>query len=170
MMDRIGMRFSLQNNVQVVGLRYFNVYGTNEFFKGKTASMVLQFGFQILSGKAPCLFNGSDTILRDFVYINDVLQANEKTMNSNVSGVFNVGTGKARSFQDIADILQNELGVDFGNTYIPNPFTSQYQFYTEADIQDTCRILKYKSKFTLEDGVRDYLPEIKRIFKDELNG
>lgn len=134
--------------------------------------MVLQFGLQILSGKAPCLFNGSDTILRDFVYINDVLQANEKAINSNVSGVFNVGTGKARSFQDVAYILQNELGVNFGNTYISisNPFTSQYQFYTGADMQDTCRILKYKPKFTLEDGIRDYLPEIKRTFKDELNG
>lgn len=170
MMDKIGAKFAREFDVQVVGLRYFNVYGENEFFKNKTASMILQFGLQILSGRAPKLFEGSDKILRDFVYIGDVVRANELALNSSISGVFNVGTGVSRSFQDVADILQREIGVNLGNEYIKNPFAAQYQFFTQANISPTTTALNYEPKFSLEDGIKAYLPEIKRIFNSEFKG
>lgn len=163
-MDNLSRRYC--DEVEIVGLRYFNVYGAREFFKGKTASMVLQFGLQILSGQAPRLFEGSDKIFRDFVYIEDVIQANIKAIEGE-SGIYNVGTGIARSFQDIADILQMELGTDYGSEYIPNPYTSQYQFFTQADIRETQQKLGYSPRFSLEDGIRDYIDEIKRIYRDE---
>jgi len=166
MMDQVAMKYSKKYYLNIIGLRYFNVYGRNEYFKGKTSSMILQFGLQILNGSAPKLFEGSDKIFRDFVYIEDIIQANIIAMANNYeSGIYNVGTGKARSFQDIADILQRELNVNLGNIYIPNPYVDQYQFYTEADISETSMRLKYKPNYSLEKGIADYVPEIRKIFK-----
>ncbi len=152
----------------IVGLRYFNVYGKGEYFKNSTASMILQFGHQILSGKKPRLFKGSDKILRDFVYIEDIIQANIKAMNAKQSGVFNVGTGKARSFQDIVDILQKELGTSLPCEYIPNPFVGSYQFHTEANIETTKQLLGYRPAYELEEGISAYVDEIKRIYEEEV--
>lgn len=166
-MDHLRQKYA-KMGVNVVGLRYFNVYGKGEFFKNKTASMVLQFGLQILSGNTPKLFEGSDKIKRDFVYIKDIINANLLAINA-PSGVYNAATGKARSFQDIADILQRELGTNLGNEYIKNPYTGSYQFHTEADIEPTKAALKYEPQWSLEEGIKDYIPEIKRIFKEELN-
>jgi len=155
-------------DISIVGLRYFNVYGPREFYKNKTASTVVQFGHQILSGKTPRLFEGSDKILRDFIYIEDVIQANILSCKPKKSGIYNVGTGKARSFQDIADILQKELETDLGTEYIPNPFSSQYQFHTEADISDTVQNLGYKPRFEMEEGIKAYIPEIKKLYESEV--
>ena len=169
MMDNISYEYMKNDlSINIVGLTYFNVYGPREFYKNKTASTVVQFGHQILAGKTPKLFEGSDKILRDFIYIEDVIQANIKAAVSNISGVFNVGTGKARSFQDIADILQKEIGTEYGTEYIPNPFVGQYQFYTEANIEDTKKKLGYEPKFELEDGIKDYLDEIKKLYETEI--
>ena len=152
---------------KIVGLRYFNVYGPREFYKNKTASMILQLGLQILSKKAPKLFFGSDTIRRDFVYIDDIIQANIKAATPTKSGIYNVGTGIPRSFQEIADILQRELGTDYGTDYIENPYVGSYQFLTQADIAPTCEGLGYEPLISLETGIKNYIPEIKRIFEKE---
>ncbi len=157
-----------QDNISIVGLRYFNVYGPREFFKNKTASMVIQFGHQILSGKNPKLFEGSNKILRDFIYIEDIIQANILAMEPKESGIYNVGTGKARSFQSIVDILQKELGTDFACEYMPNPFVGRYQFHTEADIAPTIEGLGYTPKYELEDGIKAYISEIKRMYEEEV--
>lgn len=168
MMDNITYKYLKSSPISIVGLRYFNVYGPREFFKNKTASTVVQFGHQILKGNTPKLFEGSDRILRDFVYIEDIIQANILACSPKSSGVYNVGTGKARSFQDIADILQKELGTDYGTEYIPNPFVGQYQFHTEANIQDTKENLGYEPRFEMEDGIKAYIPEIIRLYESEV--
>ena len=168
-MDYLARGFCAQHpSMSVIGLRYFNVYGPREYFKNKTASMVLQLGLQILSGKTPRLFYGSDKILRDFIYIDDVIQANIKAALSGKCGVFNVGTAKPRSFQDIADILQKELGVNLGTEYFENPYVGAYQMHTEADIQTTCAELGYAPNVSLEEGIKAYVPEIKRIYESEV--
>ncbi len=169
-MDNLAYEWMRKSDRPIVGLRYFNVYGPREFFKNKTASMVLQFGHQILAGKNPKLFEGSDKILRDFIYIDDVIQANIKACNPKKSGVYNVGTGKARSFQDIVDILQKELGTNLECEYIPNPYIGQYQFFTQADIEPTREFLGYEPEVTLEEGIRRYIPEIVRVFEEEGGG
>jgi len=169
MMDNLTQSYLQKGvDISIVGLRYFNVYGPREFYKNKTASTVVQFGHQILSGKTPRLFKGSDKILRDFIYIEDVIQANILACKPKKSGIYNVGTGKARSFQDIADILQKELKTDLGTEYIPNPFSSQYQFHTEADISDTVQNLGYKPRFEMEEGIKAYIPEIKKLYESEV--
>ncbi len=166
-MDNLAYEWMRKSDRPIVGLRYFNVYGPREFFKNKTASMVLQFGHQILAGKNPKLFEGSDKILRDFIYIDDVIQANIKACDPKKSGVYNVGTGKARSFQEIVDILQKELGTDLECEYIPNPYIGQYQFFTQADIEPTREFLGYEPDVTLEEGIKRYIPEIVRVFEED---
>ncbi len=168
MMDHLINDYIGKVDINIIGLRYFNVYGQREYFKNSTASMVIQFGHQLLSGKNPKLFEDSDKILRDFVYIEDVIQANVKAMTSKVSGVFNVGTGKARSFQDMVDILQDEIGTSYKCEYIPNPFIGRYQFFTQADIDQTKEVLGYEPRYEFEDGIKEYVGEIKRVYETEV--
>lgn len=167
-MDNLSREYMKKSDISIVGLRYFNVYGPREFFKNTTASMVLQFGHQILAARNPKLFEGSDKILRDFIYIGDIIQANVKAMQPKESGIYNVGTGKARSFQDIVDILQKELGTSLPCEYMPNPFVGSYQFHTEADIETTRAALGYEPSYEMEDGIKAYISEIKRVFKEEV--
>ena len=169
MMDNVTYKYIKDGaDINIVGLKYFNVYGPREYFKNKTASMVVQFGHQILDGQTPRLFEGSDKILRDFIYIEDIIQANIKACAPKQSGVYNVGTGKAMSFEDIVNILQKELDIDNGKEYIPNPFVGQYQFFTEANIDTTKENLGYEPNYSMEDGIKAYIPEIKRLFKSEV--
>ncbi len=169
MMDNVAKEYIKESSpIYIVGLRYFNVYGPREFFKNKTASTVVQFGHQLLKGEKIKLFERSDKILRDFIYIEDVIQANIKAMKPKKSGIYNVGTGKARSFQDIADIVSKELGIQREYEYIKNPYVGQYQFFTQADISDTKEFLDYKPRYELEDGIKEYIPEIKRLFEKEV--
>ncbi|MCG3711434.1 ADP-glyceromanno-heptose 6-epimerase [Aliarcobacter butzleri] len=169
MMDNVTYDYLKKNlDISIVGLKYFNVYGPREFFKNKTASMVVQFGHQILKGLTPKLFEGSDKILRDFIYIEDIIQANIKACNPKKSGVYNVGTGNARSFEDIVNILQKELQINNGKEYIPNPYVGSYQFFTQANIETTTKYLGYEPKFSLEDGIKAYIPEILKLFKEEV--
>lgn len=167
-MDNLSREYMKECDISIVGLRYFNVYGPREYFKNSTASMVLQFGHQILAGKNPRLFADSDKILRDFIYIEDIIQANVKAMQPKQSGIYNVGTGKARSFQDIVDILQKELGTTYECEYMPNPFVGSYQFHTEADITTSTEALGYKPEYEMEDGIKAYVSEIKRIYEEEV--
>jgi len=128
--------------------------------------MVIQLGHQILSGKAPNLFQGSDKIKRDFIYVDDVIQANIKACSPKQSGVYNVGTGTSRSFQDIADILQTELGTSFEISYFPNPYVG-YQMHTQANISLSEENLDFRPNFSLEEGINSYISEIKHLMGAE---
>jgi len=162
-MDEIANKYSLENpDLAIVGLRFFNVYGPREYYKGNTSSMVIQLGHQILNGNPPRLFNNSNQIFRDFIFIDDVIQANIKACDSKQNGSYNVGTGISRSFQDISDILQKELGVDLGTEYFPNPF-DDYQMHTQADIRASKVNLGFDPVVSLEDGIKAYIPDIKRL-------
>ena len=168
-MDQIAARYSNQNpDLKIIGLKFFNVYGPREYFKDKTSSMVIQLGHQILNGCAPRLFEGSNKILRDFIYIDDVVQANIKACEAISNGVYNVGTGKPRSFQDIADILQKEFGCNYGTEYFDNPYTG-YQTHTEADISLSKLNFNFNPSFSLEEGIKQYIPYIKEMFQTPMN-
>jgi len=162
-MDQIAIKYSLENpELKIVGLRFFNVYGPGEYFKGNTSSMVIQLGHQILDGKPPRLFENSSQISRDFIYIDDVVQANIKACNPLKNGTYNVGTGVSRSFQEIADILQKELNSTLETEYFANPY-SGYQSNTLADISSTNQNLGFEPIFSLEEGIKAYIPEIIRL-------
>ena len=168
-MDQIAIRYSMENpDLTIVGLRFFNVYGPREYYKGNTSSMVIQLGLQILDGKSPRLFNNSNQILRDFIYIDDVIQANIKACTPKQNGTYNVGTGIPRSFQEIADILQKELHTGLGTEYFPNPHNG-YQMHTQADISSTIRNLDFEPKYSLENGIKAYIPEILRMHGTDIS-
>lgn len=161
----------LKNEPQrhIVGLRYFNVYGEREFYKGKTASMILQLGLQAIKNKKVRLFKFGEQ-MRDFVYIQDVIQANIKAIESTQSGVYNVGSGKAKSFNDVIDCLKKELASrdlgDFEVEYFDNPY-SFFQNHTEADITPTTHALGYTPRFDLQAGIARYIDHICAIAKCE---
>jgi len=168
-MDQIAYRYARENpDMTIVGLKFFNVYGPREYYKARTSSMVIQLGHQILDGKAPRLFEGSDQIFRDFIYIDDVVQANIKACNPKQNGTYNVGTSSPRSFQDIADILQTELATDLGTEYIVNPYDG-YQMHTQADITTSREYLDFDPITSLEAGIKTYIPEIKRLHGEPLD-
>ncbi|MDA7437923.1 ADP-glyceromanno-heptose 6-epimerase [Candidatus Pseudothioglobus singularis] len=162
-MDQIAIRYINENpDMTIVGLRFFNVYGPREYYKANTSSMVIQLAHQILDGKAPRLFSNSDQIFRDFIYIDDVIQANIKACSPKQNGNYNVGTGIPRNFQEIADILQKELNTDLGTEYFPNPH-NDYQVHTQADVSSTKKNLGFEPNFSLEQGIKAYIPEIIRL-------
>ena len=168
LMDQIASRFVHENpNMTIVGLRFFNVYGPGEFYKAKTSSMIIQLGHQILNNKSPRLFENSNLILRDFVYIEDVVQANIKACNPKNNGTYNVGTGIPRSFQEIADTLQKELSTNLSVEYFANPYVG-YQLNTQADITSTKENLQYEPNYSLEKGIQSYIPEIKRLYGEDI--
>ncbi|MDR0665601.1 MAG: ADP-glyceromanno-heptose 6-epimerase [Helicobacteraceae bacterium] len=165
-MERIADRFAKTYNMTIIGLRYFNVYGPREIYKGKTASMILQLGLQILSGNRPKLFKWGEQ-RRDFVYIEDVIQANIKALSAKTSGVYNVGSGRAREYNEIFGNLTKTLEANVEVEYIDNPW-SFFQTHTEADISATKADLGYEPRFGLEKGIGAYAPQIVRIYESEL--
>jgi len=168
MMDNIAKSYMQKHtNISIVGLRYFNVYGAREVHKAKTASMMLQLSTQLLSGNVPRLFKYGEQ-KRDFVYIEDVIQANVRSASAKNSGVFNVGSGKARTFNDVVNILQKELGTSQEIEYFDNPY-SFYQNHTEADITLSKEVLGYSPNFELEDGIAAYKDELIEIYNNKQN-
>ena len=149
---------------QLAGLRYFNVYGPGEGHKGTMASVAFHFNKQIVSDGEARLFCGSGGYAdgeqrRDFVYVGDVAEVNLWLMdNSQVSGVFNLGSGRSQSFNDVA----NSVIAWHGRgriRYIPFPdhLNGSYQRFTEADM-NRLRAAGYEAPFcTVEEGVKAYL-------------
>ncbi|MGL5110846.1 MAG: ADP-glyceromanno-heptose 6-epimerase, partial [Vibrio ordalii] len=95
---------------QITGFRYFNVYGPREQHKGSMASVAFHLNNQMNAGENPKLFAGSETFQRDFVYVGDVAAVNLWFMNSGVSGIYNLGTGNAESFQEVAKAVIKHHG------------------------------------------------------------
>ena len=157
-------------NSQIVSLRYFNVYGPREKHKDKMASTILHFHNQIKKSNNCKLFKGSDGYkdgeqMRDFIFVEDCVDVNIWFMqNKSKSGIFNVGTGEARTFNLVAANVLNWHKAQNNNfngqiEYInfPKELKGSYQNYTRANI-DKLRSIGYKNKFhSLEQGVTKYI-------------
>ena len=154
---------------QVVGFRYFNVYGPREQHKGKMASVAYHHHTQVQRGENPKLFGAWDGFdagmqSRDFVYVGDVVDVNLWFLdNPEVSGIFNLGTGRAEPFKAIAetaiDFYSRNKGVKSEIEYIdfPDELKGRYQSYTRADI-GRLRDAGYTAEFkTVSEGVSAYL-------------
>jgi ADP-L-glycero-D-manno-heptose 6-epimerase len=139
----------------LVGLRYFNVYGPHEAHKGVPASMIYHLARQIKAGKRPRIFKHGEQ-KRDFVYVKDAVEGTIRALDATTSGIYNVGTGQARSFNELIEVLNECLGTSFKPEYFDNPH-AHYQNFTQADLTSARKALKYEPRFSLEDGVRDYM-------------
>ncbi len=180
--DQIMRRRWSKRGAQVVGLRYFNVYGPREQHKGRMASVAFHFFNQYRAEGRVKLFEGCDGYdnggqLRDFVSIEDVVKVNMYFLdNPHLSGIFNLGTGQAQSFNDVAAATINTLRVAEGKealtlaelqqqeliSYIPFPeaLKGKYQSYTQADIA-ALRATGYDQPFlSVEQGVGRYVEQM----------
>lgn len=147
----------------VAGLRYFNVFGPREFHKGAMASMVYQCYAQLEEKGEICLFEGTGGFgngeqRRDFIFVEDVVKINLYLASQpQVRGIFNAGTGKSRSFNDIANAWISLAGKG-SIRYIPVPgnIKDRYQSFTEAEIS-SLRAVGFSDEFTsLEAGIEKY--------------
>ena len=152
------------------GLKFFNVYGYGEKDKGSMASVVFHTYNQINESGGMKLFRSHNPRykdgeqLRDFVYVDDVVDVCIWMFeNKPVSGIYNVGTGKARTFHDLSKAVFKTLGIQEKISYIDTPIKirDKYQYFTEAQI-DKLRKAGYKKPFhELEDGVLKYINKLR---------
>jgi ADP-L-glycero-D-manno-heptose 6-epimerase len=148
------------------GLKFFNVYGPNEYHKGRMASVVLHTFKQIQQTGQMKLFKSHNPAyedggqMRDFVYVKDVLDVLYFLMhNRKNSGIYNLGSGTARTFRALAENTFKALDKEPNITYIPTPedIREKYQYFTEAKM-DKLRSIGYVQPFhTLEEGINDYV-------------
>lgn len=148
------------------GLKFFNVYGPNEYHKGRMASVILHSFHQINESGEVKLFcshrpDYEDGMqLRDFVYVKDLLSVMIFLMTDRKhSGIYNLGTGKARPFKALAEATFKAMNREINIKYVPMPMDirDKYQYYTQAKM-DKLRKIGYTQEFySLEDGVRDYV-------------
>ncbi len=169
----------------VIGFRYFNVYGPHEQHKGRMASVAFHQYFQYRRDKKVklfegCLGYGNGEQLRDFVYIKDINKVLMHFINNPVSGIFNLGTGRAQSFNDVALTVINTLREAEGKAtftleeavqsgeleYIPFPeaLKGRYQAYTQANL-DKLRLAGCPVEFSsVEEGTRDYMQDLLKAY------
>lgn len=148
------------------GLKFFNVYGPNEYHKGRMASVVLHAYKQITATGKVKLFRSHNSNyenggqLRDFIYVKDIVHIIDFLMEQKpTSGLYNAGTGNARSFLDLATAvfkaLNKKVDIEFIDT--PLDIRDKYQYFTEADMSKL-KAVGYKDGFTsLEDGIAEYV-------------
>ena len=183
--DQVMRRRWNERTAQIVGLRYFNVYGQREQHKGRMASVAYHFFNQYRADGYVKLFEGCDGYenggqLRDFVSIEDVIKVNMFFLeNPDKSGIFNLGTGKAQSFNDVAVAAINTLRAAKGEPaltqaqmlhqqllrYIqfPEQLKGKYQSYTQADMQ-ALKAIGYTDEFlTVEQGTARYVNHLLKV-------
>ena len=153
---------------QWAGLRFFNVYGPNEYHKGRMQSVVAQIQPLAAAGEACRLFKSHNPDyadggqLRDFVSVDDCARVVLWLLrNPSVCGLFNLGTGQARSFADLAAAVYAAMGKEPNIAFVPTPedIRDKYQYFTQASMT-RLRDAGYDGQFTpLEDGIRRYVQE-----------
>ncbi|NKC14455.1 MAG: ADP-glyceromanno-heptose 6-epimerase [Gammaproteobacteria bacterium] len=148
---------------QVVGLRFFNVYGPREFHKGAMASVALHLYSQLQQGSQVCLFEGSDGYgpgeqRRDFIYVGDVCDVLLWCWDAGIKGIFNVGTGRAQTFNEVAQAVLDWHGRgSIAYIKFPEHLRGHYQSFTRADLS-ALRGAGYEGAFLpVQEGVRRYL-------------
>ncbi len=148
------------------GLKFFNVYGPNEYHKGRMASVVFHAYQQVKERGYIRLFRShipeykDGEQLRDFIYVKDLLNVMLWLMEQQPpSGIYNLGTGKARTFNDLANTLFKALNLPGKIDYIDTPqdIRDNYQYYTEADMDKLQAAGYHKEFYSLEKGIEDYL-------------
>lgn len=168
--DRYVRRTLPADHSQVVGLRYFNVYGPREQHKGSMASVAFHFNNQVKDSAKVKLFAGTDGYAdgeqrRDFVFIDDVVDVNLWFLdNPSKSGIFNVGTERSQTFNEVARaVLQWHGRGEIEYVPFPDHLKSCYQSFTEANIE-ALRNAGYEGKFQdVASGVKKYLDWVNRV-------
>ncbi len=160
-----GLARVYSDKLKIVGLRYFNVFGPREYFKGAAASMIYQLYKQMAAGKRPRIFKFGEQ-RRDFIYVKDVMEATIKALGCKQNTSLNVGSGQSTSFNEVIEALNEAMGTNLEPDYFDNPYDF-YQNFTQADMSHTQKMTGFKPRFTTREGVLDYvrnylLPAVKK--------
>ncbi len=140
-------------DLNVVGLRYFSVYGPREQSKGEFANLISQFMWKMMNGESPVIY-GDGTQTRDFTFVEDIVQGNIKAAESDVSGtIMNLGTGNETSLNTLVDKLNNTLGTDIEPEHVENPMDNYVQ-RTKADYSRAQELIGYEPDHTLDEGIK----------------
>jgi ADP-L-glycero-D-manno-heptose 6-epimerase len=154
-MENVAARFIQDHpDVRVAGVRYFNVFGSGEQFKGKFASMIWQLAQQMKAGRRPRIFEFGDQY-RDFIYVKDVANATILAAKSAPSGVYNVCTGQKTTFNQIISNLNTVLGTTLEPEYFKNPY-SFYQNETLGDPALAEKSFGFKARYSMALAIEDY--------------
>jgi len=121
--------------INIQGFRYFNVYGDWESLKGNQASPISKFKKQAILGESIMLFEDSENYIRDFVCVDDICKVHEQMAEQDVSGIFNVGTGQAISFQKVGELISEKYNVKINQIPMPGNLKGSYQEFTQANIE-----------------------------------
>jgi UDP-glucose 4-epimerase len=148
-MERLAELYKRLYGIDYAALRFFSVYGPHEEAKGAYANIITQFLWSMKTAKAPVIF-GDGTQTRDFIFVHDVVQALMMTAQRG-TGIFNVGTGKAHSFNEVIDILNSRLGSKLVPEYKENSIEN-YVMHTLADTEKM-RALGFEAKYSLKEGI-----------------
>jgi ADP-L-glycero-D-manno-heptose 6-epimerase len=144
-------RAALQcKNTSIVGLRFSNVYGCGERHKKKAASMIYQIYQQAKTGEVTLFQHGEQ--LRDWVYVKDAVSGIVKALQTDISGIFNIGSGVAVSFNTLIHIFEYLLGQKIQVKYIENPYAQVYQNYTLVKLSES---LGYVPCWSVIKGIED---------------
>lgn len=158
LLDNLARRYAdTSPGCRVAGLRYFNVYGPGEVHKGAAASMICQLAKQIQAGKRPRIFKYGEQA-RDFVYVKDVVEATLLAADGGRGGVYNIGSGRPTSFNEVIALLNKALGTDHEPDYFDNPYPF-YQPYTEADVTRAREELGYDPQYPIDRGIAEYVKQ-----------
>ncbi|OGS54937.1 MAG: ADP-glyceromanno-heptose 6-epimerase [Elusimicrobia bacterium RIFOXYB2_FULL_62_6] len=161
MMDNLAGDFAAAHpDIKLVGLRYFNVYGPREYYKGHVASMMYQLYLQMKAGKRPRIFKFGEQ-MRDFVYVKDVVRANLNALDADATCVCNVASGVPENFNRVIDCLNKAMKTDLAPEYFDNPY-GFYQQKTHADLRRAKAHLNYRPEWKLEDGIADYVATMEK--------
>lgn len=151
-MERIARLYNDLYGVRVIGLRYFSVYGPHEKYKGKFANLITQFLWSLKKDEKIKVF-GDGMQTRDFIHVDDVVEANIKAIDSQVEfGIFNVGTGKSITINDMIKMLGEKMGKEPETEHVENKIKN-YVMHTQADISLAEKELGFKAGITLEKGI-----------------
>ncbi|MCJ7445296.1 MAG: GDP-mannose 4,6-dehydratase [Methanotrichaceae archaeon] len=149
--ERIAELYNILFGLKSIGLRFFSAYGIREESKKMYANMVTQFLWKMKEGKTPVIY-GDGTQTRDFIYVKDIVRALKMAMNSDYHGILNAGTGKSYSFNEVIELLNNQLQLEIKPTYVENPIKN-YVYHTLSDTSKAESVLGFRSQCSLEEGI-----------------
>lgn len=135
-----------------IGMRFFSVYGPNERHKGEYANNITQFLWAALKGEKAVIY-GDGSQARDFIYVDDVVNALKLAMDYDGEGIFNVGTGRAASFNEVIQLLSDKLKKEIPVEYVDNPIGPNYIPTTLADTDLAREELKFEAKIPIDEGI-----------------
>jgi len=149
--------------MEIIGFRFMSVYGPNEEAKGKYANLISQFCWDIARDLSPVIY-GDGTQTRDFTNVRDVVAGLTLAMETDKklgADVFNIGTGRATTVNEIVDALNKAFGKKVNPTHIENPVKEDYVLGQYADIGKIVKVLGYKPTVNLEEGIKEQVANLK---------